>query len=166
MYRQHEIAKFLSKHRLDTPNQQVLYYESTSWGIWTWSVFIFLISSLALALVVSVNFWIALILLLSTISITIYFWKKSKAQILITANWLLIGKAKIELKFLNGVTTLNKFEFKAASGRNCDPDAFLYLRPWIQTGVKIELRDDLDPTPYLLISCKNPLLLAKALAGN
>jgi hypothetical protein len=38
--------------------------------------------------------------------------------------------------------------------RDADPAAFLAIKFWVSTGVKITLNDQRDPTPYWLISCK------------
>jgi len=38
--------------------------------------------------------------------------------------------------------------------RDADPAAFLAIKFWVSTGVKITLKDQRDPTPYWLVSCK------------
>jgi hypothetical protein len=38
------------------------------------------------------------------------------------------------------------------------------LRFWVSTGVKIEINDPLDPTPYWLVSAKRAPALAEALS--
>jgi hypothetical protein len=44
-----------------------------------------------------------------------------------------------------------------------NPKAFLALRFWIKTGVKIYLSDDRDPTPYWLISSRKGNLIKDTL---
>ena len=77
---------------------------------------------------------------------------------------LYANEAKIDLKFINNVKSLNKDEFKKLNGIAADPAAFLATNFWTNTGVKVELNDKNDPTPYWLISSKRASELAKLLA--
>jgi hypothetical protein len=38
--------------------------------------------------------------------------------------------------------------------RDADPAAYLAIKFWASTGVKIEIKDPQDPTPYWLITSK------------
>ena len=46
-----------------------------------------------------------------------------------------------------------------------DARAFLLLRPYVKTAVRVDLEDPADPTPYWLLSSRRPEALAAALAG-
>jgi hypothetical protein len=48
-------------------------------------------------------------------------------------------------------------------GPGINPLAFLALRFWVKGGIKITLKDPKDPTPYWLVSTKNPEKLRKAI---
>jgi hypothetical protein len=48
-------------------------------------------------------------------------------------------------------------------GRDADPAAFLALRFWQPHGVRIDIKDDRDPTPYWLVSSKKSQELAQRL---
>ena len=61
------------------------------------------------------------------------------------------------------VTSLPKEEFLKLRGQNADPAAFNATRFWVSTGVKVELKDKNDPTPYWLIASRKPKQLAVAL---
>jgi hypothetical protein len=84
----------------------------------------------------------------------IYAHYKTRLEIVVFNNWLYVGKAKIELKFIQSAKVLDKVEFSKISGVNADPAAFTTTRFWIKTGVVIKLKDKLDPTPYWLISTR------------
>jgi len=93
----------------------------------------------------------------------IYSAKKSVLEIVVINNWLYVGNAKIECKHIKKVTALPKEEFLKLRGQNADPAAFNATRFWVSTGVKVELKDKNDPTPYWLIATRKPKKLAEAL---
>jgi len=75
---------------------------------------------------------------------------------------LRVGKAHIELGFIGGVLDLDNDAIRLVRTRDANPNAFLAIRFWVSTGVKISINDLRDPTPYWLISCKNGSGLIKA----
>jgi len=81
----------------------------------------------------------------------------------IEGQMLIANKAKIDLKFIKSATALDAEGFKRLAGVDADPAAFLAINFWSKTGVKVELKDKKDPTPYWLISSKDPKRLVKAL---
>ena len=87
-----------------------------------------------------------------------------QTTIYIEGNYLYVNSAKIELKFINSATALTREEFKKLTGAQADPAAFLATNFWTNTGVKVELKDKNDPTPYWLISTKRAVELAKKLS--
>jgi hypothetical protein len=73
------------------------------------------------------------------------------------------GKAHIPLELLG---TPQSFTGSAATlerGQRLDARAWLCLRGWIDPVVKIPLEDPNDPTPYWLVSSRNPEGLKAAL---
>lgn len=55
---------------------------------------------------------------------------------------------------------------QAAMGRQLDPEAYVVHRGYIPTMVIVVLDDPADPTPYWLISTRDPEGLAAALPDN
>jgi hypothetical protein len=55
---------------------------------------------------------------------------------------------------LGDVEILDKNGMRLVRTRDADPAAFLAIKFWVSTGVKITLNDQRDSTPYWLISCK------------
>jgi hypothetical protein len=92
--------------------------------------------------------FIALTLLLIVIAV------KSKSEVLVAGGELIVGGAHIDLKYLGEVKSLNRDEMRLLRTRDADPAAFLAIKFWISTGVKITLNDQRDPTPYWLVSCR------------
>jgi hypothetical protein len=89
--------------------------------------------------------------------------QKMQTTILVEQNMLYVNNAKIDLKFVKKATVLDKDEFKKLNGAGADPAAFLATNFWTNTGVKVELNDKNDPTPYWLISTKRAEELIKKL---
>ena len=79
---------------------------------------------------------------------------KSKSELLVTGGELIAGGAHIDLKYLGEVKSLNRDEMRLLRTRDADPAAFLAIKFWVSTGVKITLNDQRDPTPYWRVSCK------------
>jgi hypothetical protein len=50
-------------------------------------------------------------------------------------------------------------------GPGLDARAYVCLRAWARTGVRVALNDPDDPTPYWLVSTRRPELLVQALGG-
>ena len=92
--------------------------------------------------------WLFLTLLLIFIAI------KSRSSITVDKNELRIGSAHIELKYLDSIQVLSANEMRLLRTRDADPAAFLAIKFWVSTGVKITLKDSRDPTPYWLVSSK------------
>jgi hypothetical protein len=107
-----------------------------------------------------IAFWAALgnqSALISFISLTlllIVIAVKSKSEVLVAGGELIVGGAHIDLKYLGEVKSLNRDEMRLLRTRDADPAAFLAIKFWVSTGVKVTLQDQRDPTPYWLVSCK------------
>ena len=74
-----------------------------------------------------------------------------------------VGKAHIDRKYLGAIEVLTSEQMREWRGPLSDPAGFMELRFWISCGVKIEIKDPKDPTPYWLISSKKAQPLADAL---
>ena len=103
-----------------------------------------------------------IICLLATLAI-IYSSQKTRLDIVVINNWLYVGDAKIETKYIKKVTSLNKNAYLKLRGVQADPACFNATRFWVSTGVMVELKDRNDPTPYWLISSRHARALAAAL---
>lgn len=108
------------------------------------------------------NLFAAVVSILISITL-IYSAKKSALEIVVINDWLYVGNAKIDCKYIKKVTALKREEFLNLRGQNADPAAFNATRFWVSTGVKVELNDKNDPTPYWLIATRKPKKLAAVL---
>jgi hypothetical protein len=76
---------------------------------------------------------------------------------------LKIGRAHIPLQYLGAIEVISKKDFLRARTRDADPAAYFALTFWISEGIKVEVNDERDPTPYRLISTKRAEKLKAAL---
>jgi hypothetical protein len=89
--------------------------------------------------------------------------KAATKTILVGDGELRIGRAHIPLRYCGSVEVISKKEFLRARTRDADPAAFFALTFWISEGIKVEITDERDPTPYWLISTKRAEDLKSAL---
>ncbi|MFI1166446.1 DUF3093 domain-containing protein [Streptomyces sp. NPDC020801] len=76
---------------------------------------------------------------------------------------LIAGEAKIPVTALGATEILDAEEARAWRTYKADTRAFLLLRAYIPTALRVEVTDPDDPTPYLYLSTREPERLAEAL---
>lgn len=86
-------------------------------------------------------------------------------RIRVVAGSLIAGQARIPLSALGEARVLEGEEAVAWRTYKADPRAFLLLRSYIPTALRVEVTDPEDPTPYLYLSTREPRKLAAALAS-
>lgn len=76
---------------------------------------------------------------------------------------LTAGRARIELAHVGQADGSLRDQARHERGPGLDARAFLVVRGWIDPVVKIEILDEADPTPYWLVSTRQPVALVSAL---
>ncbi|MEU3297969.1 DUF3093 domain-containing protein [Streptomyces longwoodensis] len=84
-------------------------------------------------------------------------------RIRVVGDSLIAGEAKIPVTALGATEVLDAEEARAWRTYKADTRAFLLLRSYIPTALKVEVIDPEDPTPYLYLSTRDPQRLAQAL---
>ncbi|HUH53691.1 MAG TPA: DUF3093 domain-containing protein [Microbacteriaceae bacterium] len=85
-------------------------------------------------------------------------------KVVLTKHTLSAGRGHIERQFLGSAVALDRIAYRQEIGRKLDARAFLAMSGWAKTGIKVEVVDPTDPTPYWIISTRKPAELVKALA--
>ena len=67
---------------------------------------------------------------------------------------LRIDKANIDREYLGNVTVLDKNAMRLLRTRDADPAAYLAIKFWEPRGLRIDLNDSRDKTPYWLVTSK------------
>lgn len=131
---------------------------------WLISFIFFMLFSLDIAIWAAFNNTIALNAFAISIALGIAAIYLATSSIVVDEKELRIKKAHIPKEFLGEATIIETKEFGYLRTRGADPAAYLATTFWISKGLKIELSDPRDPTPYWLISTKRGAELKKALA--
>ena len=79
---------------------------------------------------------------------------------------LYAGRARLPFDAISRTAVVPATAKQAAMGRQLDPEAVVVHRGYIPTMVIVVLDDPQDPTPYWLISTRDPEGLAAALPDN
>ncbi len=85
------------------------------------------------------------------------------ARIRVVAGFLVAGDAKIPVTALGEAVVLDPEEARAWRTYKADTRAFMLLRSYVPTALKVEVTDPEDPTPYVYLSTRSPGRLAAAL---
>ena len=131
--------------------------------IWLVAFIYFLLLSLVIAIWAAFTNAIAAVSFIASLVIQALIIHRMTSTIEVTDGELHIGKAHIPLKYLGAATLIPKSNFVVERTRGADPAAYFATAFWISEGVKVEVIDDRDPTPYWLISTRRGQELVAAL---
>jgi hypothetical protein len=131
--------------------------------LWLMAFIYFLALSLGIAIWAAMTTMIAAVVMALLTGATILIYFTATLVIEVDDLELRVGKAHIDKKFCGEVTVLTPAEMSLQRTREADPAAYLAIRFWTAHGVKIEITDDRDQTPYWLVTCKHGDELRKAL---
>lgn len=87
-----------------------------------------------------------------------------RVAIELTGARLVAGPASLPLDALGEASALNAERARALRTHEADPRAFMLLRSYVRTAVRVEVVDPTDPHPYLYLSTRHPEQLAAAFA--
>lgn len=85
------------------------------------------------------------------------------APVEVTDRALVAGRARLEWECCGPATALSAEESRRLHGVDADPRAYLLVRPYVATSVRVEVRDPADPTPYWMLSSRRPEALAESI---
>jgi len=79
---------------------------------------------------------------------------------------LRVGKAALPLRHVGRADVVERRGKQAALGPELDPSAFVLHRGWVGPLVRVEVTDPADPTPYWVLSVREPDRLITALQSR
>lgn len=139
------------------------YREVVRMPVWLLALIYFFLLSLVLSIWAALGNVAALISLIFTSALLLLIALKSAMVIEIDSEELRVGRAHIPFEFLGRAENLSIEDMRKLRTRDADPAAYLGIRFWTPTGVKVLVNDSRDSTPYWVISSKNGDALAKVL---
>ncbi|MDX3751837.1 DUF3093 domain-containing protein [Streptomyces sp. AK08-02] len=84
-------------------------------------------------------------------------------RIRVVGDSLIAGEARIPVAALGEAEILDAEEARAWRTYKADTRAFMLLRAYIPTALRVQVTDPKDPTPYLYLSTREPEQLVAAL---
>lgn len=133
----------------------------TASGTW-WGIVVLLALTVAWLMLVAASPTVAGILGLATLLVLgAGMWRWGSIVIDAQPGRFRAGEAHLEAPHLGAVESLDPAAWRTALDRAGTDQAFLMTRPWIDRGVRVEVVDPADPTPYWLVSSRRPDTLAR-----
>ena len=86
------------------------------------------------------------------------------ARIRVVQGLLVAGEARVPVEALGEAHAMDREESFAWRTHKANARAFMLLRAYIPTAVRVYVTDPSDPTPYLYLSTRRPERLVEALA--
>ncbi len=83
----------------------------------------------------------------------------------VTDTEFVAGKARLPLAVAGAAEPFSRDAARAERGPRLDARAYLLIRGWVDPVVKVRVDDSTDPTPYWLVSTRNPSAVADALSA-
>jgi hypothetical protein len=90
-------------------------------------------------------------------------WSYGSLTIRADAQGLKVGAAHLDAEHIGAATPLDRVAFRAHLGPEADARAWLRTRPYVDGGIRVDVKDPSDPVPYWLVSCRRPEAVAAAL---
>lgn len=134
--------------------------------LWLVAFIAMLLASLVIAVWAAFTNTAASYTAIASIFLLAAFYRANIHKIEVEGQELRIDRAHVELKYLGRVTLLPQDEFLIERTRNFNPAAYPAIIYWVSRGIKVEINDQRDPTPYWLISTKRGEELSALLANR
>jgi hypothetical protein len=130
-----------------------------------WVVVLVLVATLAVAVGYPLGVPAGVLTMLVGGGVAAWLLVRAAALVRVSDGVLLAGRAALPLAVASGVTALDGPAARALRGPGADARAYLLLRPWVSTAVRVDLADPADPTPYWYVSTRRPVALAAAVSA-
>ena len=141
----------------------VIFTEVLRPPIWVLAFIYFMFLSLVIAIWAALDTNATMVaFVISTLAIP-FIARSLTSRISINERELRIDKAHIDLKYLGKITVLDSDAMRLLRTRDADPAAFLAIKFWASKGIKIEISDPRESTPYWLVTSKRGEKLAALL---
>ena len=130
--------------------------------LWLMALYAFFFGSFVIAIWAAFDTRATVMSCVLSIGALVWIWFASPLRITVS-DQLYVGKAHLEFRYIADVEVIDAATMKRLRTRDADPAAFLALRFWTPTGIKVKLNDQRDRTPYWLISSRQGHRLRDAL---
>ncbi|MBU2662358.1 DUF3093 domain-containing protein [Actinoplanes bogorensis] len=140
------------------------YAERLSLTWWIWPVALVVVSILAVEVLLgfpTLPTWVPFAVLIP-ITVAGMLWT-GRIRVAVADGEFRVDDARLPVRFVKDVVALDAEGKREALGVGAHPLAFVIQRPWVGPAVQVLLDDPDDPTPYWIVSTRQPVKLATAL---
>ena len=150
--------------------EKPIFQERMRWPFTVWCIYLALCATISFSIWAALGNFAAAVATLLQISL-IAFWSVRNTLVItiqVEPNRVIlhVDRAQLPLNYIKDVTVLDSPQMSLIRTRDAIPSAHLALRYWVKTGIKIDVMDPRDPTPYWLISTKKGELLKDVITRN
>ncbi|MDG4823781.1 DUF3093 domain-containing protein [Asanoa sp. WMMD1127] len=93
-------------------------------------------------------------------------WRAGRIRVAVTGGELVVDDAHIPLSFVTDAVPLDAAGKRELLGVGSHELAFVVQRPWISGAVQVVIDDPADPTPYWVVSSRDPVRLAGVISAR
>ncbi len=142
-------------------------YDERLWPpVWLWVVGWFFVATLAVSFYAALGpLWGVALLVVPGVLLS---WGlvASAASVQVADGELRAGQAHIPVDLLGPARALDAGAARATRGPESDPAAYHLIRGWVPEGVRVDVADPADPTPYWFVATRRPRALADAIEAS
>ena len=120
-----------------------------------WALATMFLASILLAFLVATPAFVAFAGTAVLVALTVLvFWSFGSACVEVDGEVFRAGRAQIPVALLAEPVALDRDQTRRIAGVDADARAYLLLRPYVATSVRVTVVDTADPTPYWLVSTR------------
>jgi hypothetical protein len=131
--------------------------------LWLLALVYFFMLSLVISIWAALGNNAALIALVVVTAALVWIYISTALTIEVDGKELRVGTAHINLEFIDECVDLDNKAIRLVRTRDANPNAFLAIRFWAPSGIRANITDKNDSTPYWLISSNRGDELIKAI---
>jgi hypothetical protein len=111
-----------------------------------------------------VRAWLPFVVLIP-LTLAVLF-RAGRIRVAVDGGELRVDDAHIPLAFVTDAVPLDAAGKREVLGVGGNELAFVVQRPWVAGAVQVVIDDPADPTPYWVVSSRDPVRLAAAISGT
>ena len=140
------------------------YAERLRVPVWWWFFAAGMTGSLWFAAWYAIPTWVGhLVGAVATVLSWIGLWAYGRLQVRVDDQALSVGGTRLPVSSVGSVLVLSPAQARALRGTAADATARMFLRPYLDRGLRVEVTDPDDPAPYWYVATRHPERLAGAL---
>lgn len=141
----------------------VIYRERLRTPWWFWAIAVFWALTLGVAYGHAVGRPVGFAVGCAALALAALGLVRVSTVVTVTEEGLTAGVAHLPAYAIGAVAALDAEAARHQRGQGADSRAFVLLRGWVPTAVRVGVEDRRDPTPYWYVSSRSPERLAEAL---